>query len=308
MKEKSLKTFLFTLLLLFVISTLLILSFNGNNSTLASEEEHADFKIEAPPKSLDKLYPPQAQAPVLLIEMLTLAKFFTSIGHDAVQNDWQNAQLGFDNFKAQIIKLSGMIPEWKEHFKMDLVEELGRAVAQKNVPAIMEVRNKKVGGGMCGACHTEHRIGVWYRYHWKDFGEIMVEDPILKKKLPWFDFMSMTAESLEGIGLDVEQKQPANAQKTFNAFKARAGALKKACEECHDPKKGERKYFVSSEIMGMIDSLGTEVSKPTPDPEKVGALFMGIGVGMCYECHQVHMPAGTVQRFWRAQTQKAGQK
>jgi hypothetical protein len=307
MKEKSMKTIIVVAFFLFVISPLLILNFNGNNSILASEAEQADFKIEPPPKSLDKLYPPQAKAPVLLIEMLTLAKFFTSIGHDAVQNDWQNAQLGFDNFKAQIIKLSGMIPEWKKHFNMDLVEELGRAVAQKNVPAIMEVRNKKVGGGMCGACHTEHRIGVWYRYHWKDFGKIMVEDPILEKKLPWFDFMNMVAESFEGIGIDLQQGQLANAQKAFKAFDARVGALKKGCGECHDPKK-ERKYFTSSEVMGMIDGLGAELSKTAPAQEKVEHFFMEIGVEMCYECHQVHWPAGTVQRFWRAQAEKPGQK
>jgi cytochrome c553 len=307
MKEKSMKTLLIIVLFLFVTSALLILNFNGNNSILASEEEeNGDFKIEAPPKSLDKLYPPQAKDPILLIEMITLAKFFTSIGHDARQNDWPNAQLGFDNFKSQIIKLSGMIPEWKKHFNMDVVEELGHAVAQKNLDAVLKVRNEKVGGGMCGHCHEEHRIGVWYRYHWKDFGEIMVEDPMVKKKVPFQTFMFMVSESLEGIGIDLQQGQVANARNTFNAFNARAKALKKACENCHDPKKGERKYFVNAEVMGMIDGLGTELSKTTPAHEKVEHFFMEIGVEMCYECHQVHWPAGTVQRFWRAQTQKAG--
>ena len=305
MKEKSMKSLFVIGLFLFGISTLLILNFNGNNSTLASEEEHADFKIEAPPKSLDKLYPPQAKAPVLLIEMINLATFFTSIGHDAQQNDWQNAQLGFDNFKAQIIKFSGMIPEWKKHFDMDLVDELGHVVAQRNLDAVLKVRNEKVGGGMCGACHNEHRIGVWYRYHWKDFGEIMVEDPIVKKKVSFLNFMFMMDEPFVGIELDRQQGQIANARKAFKAFDARAKALKNVCGECHDPKK-ERKYFTSPEVMGMIDSLGTEVSKPTPNPEKVGPLFMGIGMGMCYECHQVHWPAARVQGFWRAQTQKTG--
>lgn len=304
MKEKSMKSLLIIALFLFATSTLLILNFNGNNSILANEED-ADFKIEPPPKSLDKLYPPQAKDPVLLIEMINLAMYFGSIGHDAMQNDWPNAQLGFDNFKAQIIKLSGMIPEWKEHFKMDLVDELGRAVAQRNLDAVLQVRNEKISESMCGACHTEHKIGVWYRYHWKDFGKIMVEDPISKKKFPFFVFMLMVDEDFLGIELDRQQSQLPNARKAFTAFDARVKALKNACGECHDPKK-ERKYFTSSEVMGMIDTLGVELSKSTPDPEKAGALFMGIGIEMCYECHQVHWPAATVQRFRRAQIQEAG--
>jgi hypothetical protein len=232
--------------------------------------------------------------------MLKLAMFYTSVGYDAVQNDWENAHRSFENFKEQIIKLSGMIPKWKRYFKMDVVEELGRAVAQKNVSAIMEVRNKKIGGGICGKCHNEYRTQVWYRYHWKDFGKIMVADPVSQKNFPYFVFMTMVAESLEGIKIDTLQNQPAYARKAFKAFTARVEALKKVCGECHDPKK-ERKYYINAEVMGMIEGLGTEISKPTPDHKKVEDLFMGIGVEMCYKCHQVHMPAAVIQNFWRTQ-------
>jgi cytochrome c556 len=303
MKKKCLRKKSRIPFLVLGISAFLIVGLYGIYIAEASEEEeHEAFELEPiPKKSLDKLYPPQAKAPVLLLEMLKLAKFFTSIGYDAVQNDWANAQAGFDNFKAQLLKLSGMIPEWDDHFKMDLVEELGQAVAQKNVPAIMEVRNKKVAPEICADCHSEYRISVWYRYHWKDFGQVMVDDPVSQKKLSYHDFMAMVAGDFEGIGLDVEQKQPANARKTFKAFDARIGTLKKSCEECHDPKHGERRYFVSLDVMEMIDGLGAELSKPAPSDEKVEGFFMEIGTEMCYECHQVHWPAATVQRFWSAQ-------
>ena len=301
MKERSPKTILVTLFFLFCLSGFLIFGLNGYNSTSANDKrEHEVYKIEQPPKSLDRLYPPQAKEPVLLAEMIKLALFFTSISHDALQGDWENAQGGFDNFKEQIIKLSGMIPEWKEHFKMDLVEELGRAVAQKKVPAIMEVRNKKVGPAICGECHNEHRVAVWYRYHWKDFGKIMVDDPISQKTLSYYDYMFRVAGSFDGIGVDMKQGQPENAQKTFKAFTARVEALKKACNECHDPNKGEKKYYISADVMGMINDLGVEISKPSPAAERVDNLFMGIGINMCYKCHQVHVPAGDMQRVWRS--------
>ncbi len=308
MKQTFFKTVLVILFFLFVLSAFLIPGLRGNNATSASGQEKPGAsekeQIPSPFPHLDKLYPPQTEAPVLLIEMLELAEFYTSVGYDAVQNDWENAQRGFENFKEQIIKLSGLIPKWKDFFKMDLVEELGRAVAQKDVPAIREV-HKKVGKGICGKCHKEYRTQVWYRYHWKDFGKIMVVDPVSQKKFPYFVFMTFVATSFEGIKIDILQNQPANAQKAFKAFTARLGAQKKVCKECHDPKQGESRYSVSSEVMGMIDDLEAEISKPTPAHEKVKGLFKGIGMEMCYKCHQVHVPAATVQEFWR--TQIAGQ-
>jgi hypothetical protein len=298
MKKRFSKLSLEIFFALFCISGILILGFHGYNSTSANDKnEHESYKMEQPPKSLDKLYPPQAEEPILLAEMVKLALFFTSISQDALQGDWENAQVGFDNFKEQIIKLSGMIPEWKEHFRMDLVEELGRAVAQKKVPAIMEVSNKKVRSTICGECHDEHRVVVWYRYHWKDFGKITMDDPVLQKTLSFYDFMFELEGSLLGISTDMQQGQPGNAQKTFKDFTARVETLKKACNECHDPNEGEKKYYISPDVMGVITDFGVEISKPSPATEKVDALFMGIGMEMCYECHQVHLPAGYIQRL-----------
>lgn len=305
MKKTSLTTILVRPFFLLVLCGFLLNGLVVKNVTLSAGQEKPEViemeQIPSPFPHLDKFYPPQTQAPVLLIEMLKLAMFYHSVGYDAVQNDWENARRGFENFKKQIIKLSGMIPKWKQYFKMDVVEELGRAVAQKNVSAIMEVRNKKIGGGICGKCHGEYRTQVWFRYHWKDFGKIMVADPVSQKNFSYFVFMTMVAESFEGIKIDTLQNQPANARKAFQAFTARVGALKKVCRECHDPKQGEMRYFVSSDVMGIIDELGAELSKTTPTHEKVEGLFMGIGIAMCYKCHQVHGPAATVQKFWRKQ-------
>jgi hypothetical protein len=302
MRDKYLNKILLIPFFLLLLSVFLILGFHGYKLTSANEQYKVGvYKIELPPKSLDKLYPPQAKEPVWLLEMLKLAVFFTSTSHDALQGDWENAQGNFATFKEQIIKLSGMIPEWKDHFKMDLVEELGRAVEEKNVPAIMEVRGKKIGPNMCVHCHSEHTVSVWYRYHWKDFGKIMVDDPISQKKFPFYDFMFGVAESFEGIALDMQQGQPDNAQKTFKAFTTRVEALKKACNECHDPKKGEKKYFTGPDVMEKMADLGAEVSKSGSAPERVEHLIMEIGKEMCYECHQVHWPAGNVQRVWNAQ-------
>jgi hypothetical protein len=124
----------------------------------------------------------------------------------------------------------------------------------------------------------------------------MVKDPISGKELRFFDFKLGLDESFNGIGLDVQQRQPDRAKKTFKAFTARVETLKIICYECHDR---ERKYYISPDVMGMIAELGAEISKPKPDPNKLEALFMGIGIKMCYGCHQVHWPAGMVQSVLR---------
>jgi hypothetical protein len=302
MKQKSYKPISLILFFLFVLSSFFVLGLQGNNSTSASgqEEPGASEKepLPSPFSHLDKLYPPQAKEPVLLMEMIKLAMFYTSVGHDAAQNDWENAERGFENFKGQSIKLSELSPKWKDFYKMDLVEELGRAVTQKNVPVIREVR-KNIGEAICEKCHNDYRTPVWYRYHWKDFGKIMVVDPLSQKKFPYFVFMTLVSKSFQGIKIDILQNQPANAQKAFKAFTARVEAGKQVCKECHDPKQGESKSFVSPDVMEMIDGLGAEISKPTPAHDKVDGLFMGVGVEMCYKCHQVHMPAAVTQKFWR---------
>ncbi|KKL47276.1 hypothetical protein LCGC14_2337180, partial [marine sediment metagenome] len=132
MKKTSLTTILVRPFFLLVLCGFLLNGLVVKNVTLSAGQEKPEViemeQIPSPFPHLDKFYPPQTQAPVLLIEMLKLAMFYHSVGYDAVQNDWENARRGFENFKKQIIKLSGMIPKWKQYFKMDVVEELGRAI------------------------------------------------------------------------------------------------------------------------------------------------------------------------------------
>ena len=79
----------------------------GVNSP-ATEPAHPEKQvvIEAPPKSLDQYYPPQAKEPVYLMEMIELAILYNSTSHDVFQKDWENAFRGFASFKEQMIKLS----------------------------------------------------------------------------------------------------------------------------------------------------------------------------------------------------------
>jgi cytochrome c553 len=303
MKQKSLNAKKTLPIFLFVLAVFLIIGVHVLNPTPASGQQTPGvYTMKTPPASMDKLYPPQSPMPVWLPEMFKLSSFYMSVGNDARQGDWANAQQGFDNLKAQFIKLSGLVPEWKHYFNMDLVNALGQALAKKDPKAIGGA-SQKLGNAVCGRCHGENRPAVWFHYGFKDFSKIMVEDPLSKKKVPLMTYMFMLAGPFDGIEIDFHQGQKENALKNFGAFSARAKALKTGvCDQCHNPKK-ERKYFASSEVMGMIDSLGAELSKSNPAPERVEHLFQEVGMEMCYECHVVHIPAATVQRAWKPKTQ-----
>ncbi|MDP2662375.1 MAG: hypothetical protein Q8R28_16780, partial [Dehalococcoidia bacterium] len=102
-----------------------------------------------PPASLAQYYPPQAQAPIWLIEMFNLVGPFEGIGVDLQEGDVQGAKANYDAFKAQYNKVSGMVPEWKGRFPPGPVDDLGKALDSgdpaKVGPAMGQV------GQVCGS-------------------------------------------------------------------------------------------------------------------------------------------------------------
>ncbi len=48
-------------------------------------------------------------------------------------------------------------------------------------------------------------LGAWYRYSWKDFGEISVQDPVSGEEVGLKDYMYMVAGDLGSIGGALQQ-------------------------------------------------------------------------------------------------------
>ncbi len=93
MKQKSLKAKKTLPIFLFVLAVFLIIGVHVLNPTPASGQQTPGvYTMKTPPASMDKLYPPQSQMPVWLLEMFKLASFYMSVGNDAQQGDWANAQ------------------------------------------------------------------------------------------------------------------------------------------------------------------------------------------------------------------------
>ena len=86
-------------------------------------------------------------------------------------------------------------------------------------------------------------MSIWYRFHWKDFGKILVMDPAVKRNFPLFRFMLAFADSFTGITIGLRQGQVELARKSFKLFRARLDSLKQACAQCYDPKRKARRYL-----------------------------------------------------------------
>ena len=268
------------------------------------EKENADLKALVaqlkevagpPPASLDNLFPPKAPAPLFLIQMFALGSPFLGIMNDLQQGDIPNVQADFEKFKAEYAKAAGMVPEWKDKFPLEPVNALGEALKSGD-PAKVGPAFGRVGA-VCGSCHLANQNNVRAKYHWQDFGQVKVANPVTGQSQGFVDFMFFLAGAYDGIGTDLQQGQLDNARKDFQAFNAGFKALGQACLACHAT---PRTYFVDGGVQGIIDKLGAELNKPAPDPKAVGDLMGAIGNESCGKCHLVHQPAQQAKERWKA--------
>jgi len=248
-----------------------------------------------PPASLENFYPPKSPAPVFQIGMIELAGAMTAIGVNLFEGDFANAGKQYENFRAKYSEISKMIPEWADRYPMAPVDKLGEALKggkqEEVMAAIGEVDQ------VCGRCHVASATKVQHKYHWPDTRDMMIDDPVTGQTVPYRQFMHFLAMSFEGIAVDLQEGQPENAARLHGDFNRRFQTLRESCGNCHTT---DRKYYVDESVQGMIAELGQAIASPTPDPQRIQNLSMGIGQESCFKCHLVHMPAALSKAGWEA--------
>jgi len=242
-------------------SLLLALLWAGPRSTAARETGTAGAgQPLSLPSSLDLLYPPQAQGPVLLLAMHGMNTALTGILVDLFEEDWPGVAANCESFQVRFEETSALVPEWKDRFDREPVTGLGHAVESGEPDRILGAVQDV--GAVCHHCHVDNMVPVQQKYHWPDFGLITLEDPILRADMGYPQFMQMLNVSLTGIGVDVEQDQPENARVHLSALKARMSELTNSCDACHDT---ARAYFVDQSVHDLITQLEALLEAPQPD-------------------------------------------
>jgi mono/diheme cytochrome c family protein len=241
------------------------------------------------------LYPPTAEAPILLQEMFALGGALTGIAVDLSENDVEQIDAQFEKFRTQYAAASRLVPEWEEDYPTGPVDRLGDAL-QTGDPEQVMVAFGAVAK-VCHDCHVVNMPKVQQKYHWGDFAQIRVANPVSDEELGFKELMQGLETSFVGIEVDLEQRQVENARTQFEAFNRTFQLLKQTCAVCHDT---QRKYFVDPAVQGMLERLATALRNASPDPEVVGELRLGIGTESCVKCHLVHGPAALAKQRWEA--------
>ena len=249
-----------------------------------------ESKYKILPEILDDYYPPKAQGPIYLFKMHEMGKPFTGIVVDLFENDQENVRNNFKVFKEKYTDMSKMVPEWQELFPEKPLDELELALNGQNQQVIMQAYQKV--GQVCGNCHFTTMPAVQFKYHWADFSEITVSDPVTKEEIPFSTLMQFLDANITGVLVNVEQGQIENAKRQQFALNERFSALEEACMHCHDT---DRYYYVDQDVKNMISDLGRALDANPVDQDWVARSSQGIGMESCYKCHLVHVPAAAAQ-------------
>jgi len=174
-------------------------------------EEHSKKAVRdidaPPPVSLDAFHPPAAEGgkriPVYMFRMFEINVPFTGIVVDLFENDLENATANFEAFKAQYQEVSKMVPEWEDQFPTEPVEKLGEALSTGDpglvMPAVGEV------GKVCGRCHHANMVDVQQKYHWKNFHDITIQDPLTNEEHGFAQFKLALNANFIGIDLNLQR-------------------------------------------------------------------------------------------------------
>lgn len=247
-----------------------------------------------PPASLDSLYPPHAKFPVFLVKMHEMSGAFVGILSDLFEGDTENSGKNYLRFKEKYSEISQLVPEWNSLTPHAPVIALGEALQSGDKDTIMAAFGavEKI----CHDCHESNMTSVQMKFHWKDFGQIMVTDPVTGQDLPYNRYMQFLDLAFTGIMNDVAQGQQKAALAYLDQFSQRLNTLEETCYECHST---ERFYFVDEQIKNSLNQMEKEIRKSEMNVPKIAGLFQEIGMESCNKCHLVHTPSYFIKKQWK---------
>ena len=145
-------------------------------------------------------------------------------------------------------------------------------------------------------------VKVQQKYHWRNFDDIKVTEPVSQKKLAWSDFMTAFAGSFDGALVDLQEQKLDKARQNFAAFTDQYHAMAtEGCVQCHVDRAGNaipRHYYVDEGSAALVEQMGQALAADPPDVNAVMGLSGAVGMDICMNCHLVHMPAQTTKDIW----------
>ncbi len=252
--------------------------------------------LKNPPRSLDKFYPPKSEKYEFLSNMHKMSTAFTGIRVNVNDGNWEKALFWAKKLRDTYVKTRDMVPEWKDYFKVNLAENLVKAVESKDVDKTIEASQKL--GKTCSKCHQENELAVKLTYRFPSFEKISLEDPIEFTELDTGKYMEKLTNSMKIMKVYLLQEEAQKAQEEGLNFVERARQLRTMCSKCHTSKVSEEAIFGKSyeEALAYLENL---LSAEKPDGKKIIENLKKVTVS-CTKCHNVHLvPAVVRETFGR---------
>ncbi len=254
------------------------------NETSIQESKVQKAAVATLPSSLDTLFPPKAEQPLYLFKMLGLGKRFSATS--LFENDPEHAKTNFEEFKAQYVEVSKLVPEWEKEYPMDPIEELGASLNTGDHEKVMSAHEKV--RKVCHECHVIDMPKAQQKYHWGEPYAIRVKDPLTTEEVDYSRLMKYLDANFAGISTYAEHGEGEGARRQLQDFNTRFQTMKETCTYCHHT---ERKYYVDENQQILVAKLKQALSGSSIDPKIVEALTQEIGRESCFKCHLVHIPA-----------------
>ncbi|MCA9483057.1 MAG: hypothetical protein KC553_04935 [Nitrospina sp.] len=254
-----------------------------------------DLVVKEPPKSMDKLYPPESKEMKWVQQMHKMSGNMGGVFIDMKEEDWENVDKHAEAFFEAYKETSKMIPEWKDYFDVDAAQAFLKAVKTHD-PAQIGKAAKGVGK-TCGKCHHEQYVSVWTRYHWPKVENIKITDPVDEKEMGYGKYMHLISNTFKEVTVNFGEGQYDRAAKSARALEKRYTELKSTCSKCHVT-DDVKLFFVNDKTIGAIAAMRKELDADKPDP---GAFWKNVGTlgkDGCKKCHLTHRAYAIIQEVW----------
>ncbi|MBT5027444.1 MAG: hypothetical protein HOL15_09765 [Nitrospinaceae bacterium] len=261
----------------------------------------ADFLLQPPPKSLDKLYSERGKTSKWVEQMRQINKNFQEVFIYLDAEKREKALESAKAFGASYQKASEMVPEWKDLFDLETAKLFNASVAKNNTEKTAQLATKLEK--TCTQCHQKHNISVWTRYHWPSTQTIKLFDPVNEKELSYNQYMHQLANSLESIKIYFNQENYTASWKAIDIFSKRFKGLRSACSKCHVTEWTKnsttvKDFFVGEDIVDALQEIKKSLASGVPDAKLFQKKMGYIAKQSCKTCHLVHQPSAIIQRAW----------
>ncbi|WP_428610566.1 cytochrome c [Sedimenticola sp.] len=247
-------------------------------STLATEKW-----LPLPPASIGQWYKPQNDRQVWLHTMFSLRREMQAVSEYAAAGKPALAEKWVARFTTHYLKITEMVPEWKEELEYHWLEQLQAATKAGNSQAMGQALHKIDQG--CKSCHREFRAVTALLYRTPDFGKIKIKKLATGEPGDYAEVMEELSSLVNRIKIATDDNQSSLALASLQQLRRRLDDLGESCAACHKDTAPRERYLGRLTQDALAD---LEQGLQQGDKKRVGRALGSAAVYACARCHAVH--------------------